>query len=136
MTEPFRPDDEANPSPTTRIPTPGGGIDAPPPSSPASPPPPLASAAPTPPPTAGPSGTGWTTAFTPPRQPTWRPSDHDTGRTASVLVGLAILAIGVWFFLDHTLQLDMPTIRWSQLWPVFLIGVGVWVLIGARRRPG
>ena len=43
-------------------------------------------------------------------------------------------AIGLWFFAERTLGIDMPDIRWSQLWPVILIVIGVVVLLGALRR--
>jgi hypothetical protein len=48
--------------------------------------------------------------------------------------GLILLAIGLWFFADHTLGLEMPNLRWSQLWPLILVVVGGWILIGALRR--
>jgi len=51
-----------------------------------------------------------------------------------MIFGLILLAVGLWFFAEHTLGLDLPTVRWSQLWPLILIFVGVWVLFGARRR--
>jgi len=28
----------------------------------------------------------------------------------------------------------MPQLRWSQLWPLFLIGLGVWIAFGSMRR--
>ena len=52
----------------------------------------------------------------------------------STFVGLLLLAIGLWFFAERTLGLDMPDIRWSQLWPVILIVIGVVILFGAVRR--
>jgi hypothetical protein len=49
--------------------------------------------------------------------------------------GLAILAIGVWYFLDQTLGLEMPRIDWRSAWPVFLIVIGaVLVFRSAGRR--
>jgi hypothetical protein len=53
---------------------------------------------------------------------------------ASILFGLVVLGIGLWFFAEHTLGLELPRIRWSQLWPVVLIGVGLWVVLGSIRR--
>jgi hypothetical protein len=35
-----------------------------------------------------------------------------------------LLAIGVWFLLDQTLGFEMPRVRWGDLWPIFLIGLG------------
>jgi hypothetical protein len=49
-------------------------------------------------------------------------------------MGGILLAVGLWFFADQTLGLDMPSLRWSQLWPVFLIGLGAWIAIGSLRR--
>jgi len=60
--------------------------------------------------------------------------EPDRGRTASILFGLVILGIGLWFFAEHTLGIDLPRIRWSQVWPLILIGVGLWVVLGSMRR--
>jgi len=60
--------------------------------------------------------------------------ERDRGRTASVLFGLVILGLGLWFFAEHTLGYQLPRIRWSQLWPVFLIVLGLWVVLGSMRR--
>lgn len=70
----------------------------------------------------------------PPASPAWRRTRTDDGRGPSIIVGLVVLAVGLWFFAELTLGLDLPTLRWSQLWPLILIVVGVWVLLGARRR--
>jgi len=50
--------------------------------------------------------------------------------------GLVILAVGLWFFADVTLGLDMPTVPWSDVWPLALILLGVVILARgmARRR--
>ena len=45
-----------------------------------------------------------------------------------------MIAIGVWFFADRTLGIDLPDFDWGSLWPLILIGIGVWILIGAERR--
>jgi hypothetical protein len=97
---------EGWPGTTTAIETPEPGSSVPPPSVP---PPPVASPRP-------------------------RRDHRDRGRTASILFGLVILGLGLWFFADHTLGYELPRIRWSQLWPVFLIGVGLWVVLGSLRR--
>jgi hypothetical protein len=57
-----------------------------------------------------------------------------SGRTTTVLFGLILVAIGLWFFADRTLGLEMPRLRWSELWPVLLILVGAWILISSMRR--
>ena len=70
----------------------------------------------------------------PPPEPTWRPPPADHGRTASLVFGVIILIVGLWFFASRTLGLDLPDIEWSQLWPLLLIGLGAWIVIGAMRR--
>jgi len=66
--------------------------------------------------------------------PATRDRDTDHGRTASILFGLVILGFGLWFFVESTLGYDLPNIRWSQLWPVLLIVIGLWVVLGSMRR--
>ncbi len=106
------------------------------------PPPPApapAAAAAVPPPSsygtapAGPTRDAGTAARTP-AGPGRRLDRSDPGQSASVVFGLVLLAIGGWFFADQTLGLDLPTLRWSQLWPLILIAVGVWIVLGSMRR--
>jgi hypothetical protein len=63
-----------------------------------------------------------------------RRREPDPGRAASVVFGLIMLAIGLWFFAEQTLGLELPRIRWSSFWPVILIGFGVWIVLGSMRR--
>ena len=65
---------------------------------------------------------------------TWRPPRTREGNVASILVGLVLLAVGVWYLLDHTLGLEMPRIDWGDLWPLILIAIGAAVLWQAVRR--
>jgi hypothetical protein len=115
--------DDPNPTPTTRVPTPSLEAEE---GSAAMPPPPAAEPAvgAAPPPN--------------PPSPTWAATQQrgrgDSGRVWTLIVGLFVLGLGVWFFLDSTLGIDLPTIRWSQLWPVILIVIGAAVLLGALRR--
>jgi hypothetical protein len=102
--------DDPTPDPTTRTPTP-----TPPASSWGAPPPP-------PPPVAP----GW------PAPPGHR-HDH-SGRTASVVTGLILLAIGLWYFAERTLGLVMPHLDWARLWPLILVAVGVAIIAGEFRR--
>ena len=97
---------------------------------PASPPP----AAPIPPPAAATPPPSPATPQPPPSAPDWRPAQADHGRSASVVFGLIILIIGAWFFATQTLGLDLPDLDWGQLWPVLLIGLGAWIVLGAVRR--
>jgi hypothetical protein len=86
--------------------------------------PPVASPAPEPPPPIA----------LPPVAPPPRRAERDRGRTASVLFGLVILGLGLWFFAEITLGYQLPSIRWSQVWPAFLIVLGLWVVLGSMRR--
>ena len=55
--------------------------------------------------------------------------------TAGIIWGLVLLAVGLWFFADVTLGLDMPSIAWRDLWPIALIGIGLLVVVrGMTRR--
>jgi hypothetical protein len=49
--------------------------------------------------------------------------------TAARVWGLLVLAVGLWFFADITLELDMPAVAWRDLWPLALIVLGLAVLI-------
>jgi hypothetical protein len=65
----------------------------------------------------------------------WRPPREPETNVASIGVGLILLAIGIWYFLDQTLDLDMPRVDWSDFWPLILIGVGgVMLYRSATRR--
>lgn len=132
-------DAPGDPSATARMPlpdpsAPDGTPDGPtpwtPPAADWTPPPGPEPAAPSPPEPAPPPA--WTTP--PPAAPTWKPARTDDGRGPSLVFGLILVAVGLWFFAEHTLGLDLPNLRWSQLWPVILIVIGAWVLFGARRR--
>ena len=51
---------------------------------------------------------------------------------AQVTVGIAIIVFGCLLLISNLLQINL----WSYLWPLFLIGLGVWVLLRPRRGPG
>ncbi len=109
MTDPTPPSD---PNPTIRYDSPA----APPPTPPASP---------SPPPPAPPA---------PPA--TWRPTGSDSGRTGSIVVGGILLAVGLWFFADQTLGLEMPRLDWGDLWPLIIIAIGGWIVLTSLNRRG
>jgi hypothetical protein len=113
MTDPTPTPDEANP--TTRYDPP-----APPsPTPPASP----SSAPPAPP--------------APPASPaTWRPTGGDPGRVGSIVMGGILLAVGLWFFADQTLGLEMPRLDWGDLWPLIIIAIGGWIVLTSLNRRG
>ena len=68
---------------------------------------------------------------TPPPDSSWRPPKQSNPNVATVVVGLVILAVGIWYFLDTTLGLTMPHISWGDLWPVVLIVIGGVILFRA-----
>jgi hypothetical protein len=128
-TNPTDPDD-TNPTDRYEPPQPGDRVEparaaepavaSPPPAEP--PAPPIAPSTPPPPPSQP-----W-----PP--PSWRGRGHDPGRIGTIVFGAILLVIGLWFFADQTLGLEMPRLRWSQLWPILLVGLGAWIAIGSMRR--
>jgi hypothetical protein len=63
-----------------------------------------------------------------------RRKGDDPGRSASIVFGLIIIAVGLWFFADDTLGLDLPELDWGAAWPLVLIGLGVWIVLGAMNR--
>jgi uncharacterized membrane protein len=84
------------------------------------------------PPADSPKSTDW-------REPPWfPPRDKDRrepkANLAAIVVGLIILAVGIYFFLDRTLGVSMPPVRWSSLWPILLIVIGGLVLIRSIQR--
>ena len=60
----------------------------------------------------------------PPPASAWRPPKQRGVNVASIIVGLVIIGIGIWYFLDQTLGFQMPRISWGDLWPIFLIIIG------------
>jgi hypothetical protein len=60
----------------------------------------------------------------------------NSGRSSSLVVGLVLLAVGLWYFADQTLGLDLPRLNWRDLWPIGLILIGAWIIAGPylRRR--
>lgn len=127
MTDPI---DETQPHATSPSPPSAG---EPPTPTPADSPPPAAT---TPAPTSslrvdpdGPKATDW-------REPAWfPPRDTDRGPSvAALVVGLVLVAVGLYFFLDRTLGVALPRIQWSTVWPVILIGIGAIVLVRSVSR--
>ncbi|MFL5727013.1 MAG: hypothetical protein ACJ77F_11810 [Chloroflexota bacterium] len=81
-----------------------------------------------------PADPGW-------REPPWIPSrsrsrDRADGRPslAAVVVGVGLILIGGYWFLDRTLGIAMPRIAWGSLWPVLLILLGVVVIVRSLDR--
>lgn len=76
-----------------------------------------------------PADSGW-------REPAWFPARDRDRRpsTAAIVVGLILIAVGVWFFLDRTLGIALPQIQWSSVWPVILIVIGGLILFRSFQR--
>ena len=134
--------DDPGPEP---VPTDPAAIDAAPAAAPSAATPPVltdepsvATADPTPPPTADPTPTtppppaSRIEAGPAPVSAAWTPPKRDEGRWPAVIFGLILLAVGLWFFAEVTLGIDLPRIRWGQLWPLILIGIGALILFGSR----
>jgi hypothetical protein len=63
-----------------------------------------------------------------------RPPRSDPGRSGTILFGVILIVLGLWFFAERTLGIALPHVDWGSLWPVVLIGLGIWMLIGAASR--
>lgn len=68
-----------------------------------------------------------------PPEPSPRAQGTDGPRLGSIIVGLAILGIGLWYFADRTLGLNLPDLDASQLWPVAVIALGAWLIVRPNR---
>jgi uncharacterized membrane protein len=103
------------------------------PQSPSDPRPPVEPATPSPPPAeAAPAANEW-------REPPWIPPRNQDRRErragiGTIVFGLIILAVGVYYLLDRTLGIAMPRIQWGSLWPVLLIALGGLILLRAIER--
>jgi hypothetical protein len=69
-------------------------------------------------------GFGWQ-----PGHPSWRGRRSDT---SGIFWGLVLLAVGAYFLLTETFGLRLPDI--GELWPVFVIALGAWILWTSMRR--
>ena len=75
----------------------------------------------------------------PPPPPTtpnasWRPPRERDSNLASIVVGLILVGIGVWYFAEQSLGIRMPRIAWRDVWPVLLILLGVVVIVRSLSR--
>ena len=72
------------------------------------------------------------------REPPWFPPRerprHRGPSLVAIVVGLSLLAVGIYYFLDRTLGLDVPAIRWSSVWPIILIVFGGLIVLRALGR--
>ncbi len=68
-----------------------------------------------------------------PPEPPSGPPIADGPRYGPIIVGLAILAVGLWYFADRTLGLELPRLDADQVWPVAVIALGVWLIVRPHR---
>jgi len=70
------------------------------------------------------------------REPPWFPPRRQSRGPgiASVLVGLVILAIGLYYLFDVTFGIALPRVSWGTLWPLILIIVGGLIVLRAASR--
>lgn len=78
-----------------------------------------------------PADSGW-------REPPWFPPrgrerDHRPSPIA-IVIGLALIAIGLYYFVDRTLGINLPGIQWSSVWPIILIVLGGLILVRSFQR--
>jgi hypothetical protein len=114
-------------SPTDRTPTdPAPTAPYDPPPAPVAAPPPVAEPAP---PLAPP-----TVASPPPPTSSWQPSVDRGPGWGSIIFGIVLVAIGLWFFAGVTLGLEMPDLQLRDLWPLIIIAIGGWIVLSSMRR--
>ena len=65
--------------------------------------------------------------------PGWNGPRQRGPSIATIVVGGFFLIVGLWYFLDTTLGVEMPDISWGSLWPIFLIVIGALILWRAAR---
>lgn len=68
---------------------------------------------------------------TPPPSSPSTPPRRQPRDLGGLVFGLLLVGIGGYFLLTETLGIELPEI--GQLWPVFVIGLGVWILLSAMR---
>ena len=68
-----------------------------------------------------------------PPEPPSGPPAAARPRFGSIVVGLVILAVGLWYFADRTLGLDLPRLEADQLWPILVIALGAWLIVRPHR---
>jgi hypothetical protein len=78
-----------------------------------------------------PADSGW-------REPPWFPQrDRERDRRPSavaIVIGLVLIVIGLYYFLDRTLGIALPGIQWSSAWPIILIVLGGLILVRSFQR--
>jgi uncharacterized membrane protein len=82
-----------------------------------------------------PADSGWREpAWFPPRDRDRRGDRNRRSGTFAIVVGLVMIAIGAYYFLDRTLGIAMPRIQLGSLWPIVLIVVGGLIIVRSFQR--
>jgi hypothetical protein len=68
-----------------------------------------------------------------PPEPLPGPPVSNGPRYGSIIVGLVIIAVGLWYYADRTHGLELPNREADQLWPIAVIAVGAWLIIRPNR---
>jgi hypothetical protein len=68
-----------------------------------------------------------------PPEPPSGPPGAQGPRLGGIIVGLVILAVGLWYFADRTLGLALPRLEADQLWPIAVIALGAWLIVRPHR---
>ena len=45
-----------------------------------------------------------------------------------LLIGLVIVGVGVYYFMEQTLGIAIPKLDWDRVWPLFVIALGVGIV--------
>ncbi len=59
---------------------------------------------------------------------------HRRRDAGSLIFGVILLIVGIYYLLQTTLGLDIPDLNWDQIWPLLVIALGGAMLYGAWTR--
>jgi hypothetical protein len=68
-----------------------------------------------------------------PPEPEPAPPPAEGPRYGSIIIGLVIIGVGLWYFADRTLGLELPSLEADQLWPIAVIALGAWLILRPHR---
>lgn len=54
----------------------------------------------------------------------------------AILIGLIILAVGIYYTLVNVFGLELAELDWDKIWPLAVIALGIGILWGAWSRLG
>jgi uncharacterized integral membrane protein len=54
----------------------------------------------------------------------------------AILIGLIILAVGIYYTLVNVFGLELAELDWDKIWPLAVIALGIGILWGAWSRMG